>query len=229
MTDHQPPLERTVFNFHGIGVPHAGVPADEAPYWCPTDLFMHLADAMADLLREGRSIEITFDDGNRSDLDIAAPILADRGLSATFFACSGRLDDPRYLDGAGLRSLEVMGMVVGSHGRNHVDLRRADAATLRQETSGSQQTLSEALGRPVDRFAIPFGSYDRRVLGALKTYTRIYNSDQTRAGPQNQRFVPRISYTTGWTKETVQQRVAERYSYVRQQKQNLKSTLKRLR
>jgi len=221
--------ERTVFNFHGVGTPHAGVPADEAPYWCPSDLFLKLADAIADLHRERRPVEVTFDDGNRSDLDIAAPALAERGLSATFFVCAGRLDDPRYLDAAGLRALHDMGMSVGSHGHSHVDLRRSDEATLRLETSGSSQAIGEALGSRVDSFAIPFGSYDRRVLGALKDYKRIYNSDQVRAGGPGQRIVPRISYMVGWGPQTPRERVLQPYPFLRRRRDGLKFMLKRLR
>ena len=222
--------ERIVFNFHGLGTPHAGIPDDEAPYWCGRDLFLRLADSIAGLPGEtGMPVEITFDDGNRSDLDIAAPALAERGLTATFFACSGRLADPRYLDPAALRALTDMGMCVGSHGHDHIDLRKADAATLQRETSGSRQALADALGGEVDTFAIPFGSYDRRVLGALGGYRRIYNSDQRRAPASAARIVPRISYVEGWDADTPRERALQRYSLVSRQKDRLKFFLKRLR
>lgn len=222
--------ERIVFNFHGVGTPHAGLPEDELPYWCESDLFFRLLDVMATLPdRTGTAVEITFDDGNRSDLDIAAPALAERGLTATFFACAGRLDDARYLDPAALRSLEEMGMGVGSHGHGHVDLRKSDAATLQRETSGSRQRLAEATGSSVDSFAIPFGSYDRRVLGALRGYRRIYTSDQARAGRGGLRIVPRVSYVAGWTLETARERALEHYSFLKRQKNNLKFLYKRLR
>ncbi|MGH6911590.1 MAG: hypothetical protein ACREEG_15485, partial [Phenylobacterium sp.] len=72
--------DRIVFNFHGIGTPRAALPADEAPYWCEPDLYFRLLDAIVALQAEtGAPVEITFDDGNRSDLDIAAPALAERG------------------------------------------------------------------------------------------------------------------------------------------------------
>lgn len=222
--------ERIVFNFHGVGTPHAGLPADELPYWCPTDLYLRLLDTIAATpAQTGMPVEITFDDGNRSDLDIAAPALAERGLSATFFVCSGRLDDPRYLDAAALQALVGLGMRVGSHGRDHVDLRRADAATLAEETDGSQRTLSAALGAAVDAYAIPFGSYDRRVLSALGGYRVIYNSDQVRAGRADRRIVPRVSYVAGWGPDTPTELAAARYSPIQRQKNNLKFLLKRLR
>lgn len=36
-------------------------------------------------------IELTFDDGNASDLTIAAPALQARGLAASFFVCASRI------------------------------------------------------------------------------------------------------------------------------------------
>jgi peptidoglycan/xylan/chitin deacetylase (PgdA/CDA1 family) len=222
--------ERIVFNFHGIGTPRAILPSDEIPYWCERDLFLRLLDAIANLQDEiGEPVEITFDDGNRSDLDIAAPALAERNLSAAFFVCAGRLDDPRYLDRAALRTLEDMGMSIGSHGHSHVDLRKSDRATLQQETSESRRSLAEAVRGSVDTFAIPFGSYDRRVLGALGSYRRIYTSDGIRAGKAGLRIVPRVAYIAGWEPETVRECAMEKYSFLRRQKNSLKAFYKRLR
>ena len=47
--------------------------------------------------REGRvlppcSVALTFDDGYLDNLEIAAPLLAERGLPATFFVCTGGMD-----------------------------------------------------------------------------------------------------------------------------------------
>lgn len=222
--------ERTVFNFHGVGTPPGPIPSDEAPYWCDTNLFQRLLDAIVELQGEtGRPAEITFDDGNRSDLDIAAPALAERGLTATFFVCAGRLDNPYYLDRAALRTLQDMGMGVGSHGYDHIDLRRTDPATLRRETVESQQSLADAVQGKVDSFAIPFGSYDRRVLAALGSYDRIYTSDEVRAERAGLRVVPRIAYIAGWGPQTVRERALEKYSLLRRQKNRLKASYKRLR
>jgi peptidoglycan/xylan/chitin deacetylase (PgdA/CDA1 family) len=221
--------ERIIFNFHGLGTPHADAPDDEKPYWCAPDLFLRLLDEIAAIpARTGLPTEITFDDGNRSDLEIAAPALAERGLTATFFVCAGRLSMPAYLDAAGLRALRDLGMGVGSHGHSHLDLRKADAATLQTEAVGSREALTAALASPIDTFAIPFGSYDRRVLGALRDYRVIYNSDQHRASGEG-RVVPRISYVAGWGADTPRSKALERYSALRRHKHRLKGVLKRLR
>lgn len=226
----RPVADRIVFNFHGVGTPRATLPPDEAPYWCEPELYFRLLDAIVALQAEtGAPVEITFDDGNRSDLDIAAPALVERGLSATFFVCAGRLNDPYYLDPAALRTLTDMGMGIGSHGHSHTDLRKTDEATLRLETSESRQAIADAVRGDVDGFAIPFGSYDRRVLGALTGYKRIYTSDEIRADRSELRIVPRIAYVSGWRPETVRERALEKYSFLRRQKNRLRVYYKRLR
>ena len=84
-TGAQPASSRIILNFHGIGTPHAGLDASEAPYWCRHDIFVAIIDIVAGaIVREGASVSITFDDGNRSDLDIAAPVLRKAGLTSMF-------------------------------------------------------------------------------------------------------------------------------------------------
>ncbi|MBB1501733.1 polysaccharide deacetylase family protein [Propioniciclava sp. MC1683] len=192
----------TVLTFHGIGEPGPDVPADERPYWCPDALWPSLVDEVADLRASGVPVEVTFDDGNASDVRHALPELLRRGLTATFHACAGRTGLPGYLSAVDLRALREAGMGIGSHGWAHVDLRRAGADELAREADASRRALQDASGGPVERFAIPFGSYDRRVLRALRGYRTVYTSDAApaRAGAWLQ---PRHSYTRGWTTGTV--------------------------
>lgn len=187
-----------VANFHGIGTPGRSVPADEVPYWCPQSSWPEMADALARLAADERvTLEITFDDGNLSDLTEAMPALLRRGLTATFLVCSGRLGRPDYLSPAHLRELKAAGMEIGSHGHDHVDLRRVDDETLAVETETSKRVIEDAVGAPVTRFALPFGSYDRRVLGSLRQYETVYSSDAVRA-QRGRWLVPRYSYVNGW-------------------------------
>ena len=166
-------------NFHGVGEPHAGVPADELPYWLSVARFEVLVARIAALNTAGRDLRITFDDGNASDLLAAAPVLARHGLVGEFFVLTGRFDDPRYLSPAQVRDLLALGHRVGLHGRDHVDWRRLDDAGLAAETQGARDALAAAMGAPVTSVAIPFGAYDRRVMAQLKAtgFTAIHTSD----------------------------------------------------
>lgn len=168
-----------VVNFHGIGIPHDRVPEDEVPFWLSQDRFAAIARQIAALRSEGHDIRITFDDGNLSDLQAAAPVLESLGLRAEFFVLTGRLDQPDYLSPDAVRALLGMGHGIGLHGHAHLDWRRLDAAGLRSETVLARSRLEAVAGGPVRRVAIPFGSYARRVIAHLRAegFAVIYTSD----------------------------------------------------
>lgn len=173
-----------VLNFHGLGEPHAGVPAGERPYWLTHKAFSDLLDRIAgdfDLSR----FAFTFDDGNLSDME-AAEMLAARGATGRFFALAGRLHEDHYLDADDLRRLREMGMVVGLHGRDHVDWRSCDDQALESEIDAARGELEVALGTPITEVAIPFGRYDSRVISKLRQagFARIHTSDGGFADPR---------------------------------------------
>jgi peptidoglycan/xylan/chitin deacetylase (PgdA/CDA1 family) len=125
-------------------------------------------------------LRATFDDGNRSDLEIAAPILAKYGVMGAFFPCSGRLTRDGYLTADDIRNLFSLGFEIGSHGVDHVPWTKQDAAALHRELVGSKAEFEQILGASIHAAAIPFGAYNRRVLAALKAagYAKVYNSDR---------------------------------------------------
>jgi peptidoglycan/xylan/chitin deacetylase (PgdA/CDA1 family) len=130
---------------------------------------------LASRIRQGsgdRCVALTFDDGFASVAEVAAPMLAARGIPATIFCVAGHLggrndfatDPPgtpkrRLATAEELAMLDGNGLEVGSHGVDHVPLRSAegDAATLRREIVESRELLEERLGRPVPWFATPYG------------------------------------------------------------------------
>lgn len=190
--------DRLIVNFHGIGEPGSQIPDDERPYWCSTDEWTGIADELAALAATPKSLpEITFDDGNLSDITHALPMLAERGLKATFFVCAGRIGSPLYLGKDDLSALVDAGMAIGSHGWDHRDLRLVDDAGLRRETVDARRSIQDASSAPVEDFALPFGSYDRRVLKSLRQYRRVLSSDGARV-TSTRHPVPRFSYVKGW-------------------------------
>lgn len=221
--------ERLVVNFHGIGEPWAGVPADEVDYWCPRDEFLPLLDELVRVRdAAGVQLQVTFDDGNLSDVTDALPALGERGLSATFFICAGRLGLPNYLDEHHLRHLRDAGMAIGSHGWDHADLRRTDDSALARETDGARTRLVEASVGPVEDFALPFGSYDRRVLHALRGHREVYTSDRGRA-PLKSWVTARESYVRGWEPGDVTRMAEARVSQVERVRRRVKRFLKSVR
>jgi peptidoglycan/xylan/chitin deacetylase (PgdA/CDA1 family) len=166
---------------HGIGTPHPGVAASEAFFWVTRQAFATLLDH---IVARGQAAEIpaviTFDDGNASDALIALPELANRGLKAGFFICAGRIGTPHYLDRVALADLIAAGMEIGTHGKDHRDWRGLDESGLHAELVEARQRIEDVCGMAVTKAAIPFGSYDRRVLMRLRReqFACVYTSDR---------------------------------------------------
>jgi peptidoglycan/xylan/chitin deacetylase (PgdA/CDA1 family) len=163
-----------ILTFHGLGEPPEGVEEAERKVWVPVQWFEAIVAALAP-----RGVGLAFDDGNASDAKDALPVLARRGLTGRFFVLAGRLGQEGYLNAADVADLRAAGMVIGSHGLHHRDWRTLSDGELREELVVSRHTLADALGEEIVEAACPFGSYDRRVLGALRKagYRRVYNSD----------------------------------------------------
>src|SRR5207245_8321113 len=68
----------------------------------------------------------------------------------------------------------------GSHGMRHRRWTRLGARDLHEELVGARDRLEQMARVAVREVACPFGSYDRRVLRALRdsSYERIYTSDE---------------------------------------------------
>jgi peptidoglycan/xylan/chitin deacetylase (PgdA/CDA1 family) len=170
-----------VLTVHGVGRPPRPLDPGEDATWVGVDCLEHVLDVVA----HRADVRLTFDDGNASDVEIALPRLLERGLTAEFFVLAGRLGEPGRLDEAGVRALADAGMRIGSHGWAHRDWRRIDDAQAVDEIEHAPRLLSEIVGRPVDRVAVPFGSYDRRVLSRLRraNVRGVYTSDGGRTSP----------------------------------------------
>ena len=176
---------RIYVTFHGVGKAPAWIPESEKPYWLGVDEFEAVAASMAGASSDSKlEFVATFDDGNRSDLDIAAPILRRLGLAGIFFPCTGRIGREGYLNEDDIRALEAQGFEIGSHGINHVSWRSIDDATRWREVSESKSALESVLGHPIRSVAIPFGDYDKKVVGSLKraNYEVVYCSEPGASG-----------------------------------------------
>lgn len=193
-----------ILNFHGIGEPHPDVDSSERPYWLALAELKRILDRVVEL-RGGAApallrptVKITFDDGNRSDVDLALGELTARHLKAKFFVCANRLGARHYLDRADLKTLLAEGMEVGSHGFNHRDLRTLEPGSLSGDIAAASGILSKATGTRITEFAVPFGGYNRQIIAALKAngIERIYTSDRGLA-EDDQPLLPRETLTTG--------------------------------
>jgi peptidoglycan/xylan/chitin deacetylase (PgdA/CDA1 family) len=134
-----------------------------------------------------RAVLLTIDDGCRSALTRAEPLLRKYGFHATLFVTidptSSVFDrvhpDQARLTDDELRSLDPSIVDVQAHGITHRPLVTLSDEELRQELKGAGATLSRVLGRPVRYFAIPGNWYNRRVLQLAREagYDAVFVSD----------------------------------------------------
>jgi peptidoglycan/xylan/chitin deacetylase (PgdA/CDA1 family) len=174
-------MRELILNFHGLGEPHHDVGPEEIPYWISTASFTRLLDETLELRKDGGpGITITFDDGNTSDMHLAFPELSRRRLVGSFFVCAGRIGKKHYLDASMIKDLLQGGMTIGSHGMHHRDWRTLDPLNLDVEITDARLKLEDLIQCSVTAVAIPFGSYDRRVLNRLMrdSWECIYTSDR---------------------------------------------------
>jgi len=157
-----------------------------------------------DVVAATDNVRLSFDDGNRSDVDIALPALRERGLDASFFVLAGRLDDAASLSSADLRGLRAEGMSIGTHGWRHVPWRGLSPDDAQREFVDARVALEEASGAQISEAAFPLGRYDRSALRRLKKagYRTVYTSDRFPARPSAW-MQARYSVTSADTVESV--------------------------
>jgi hypothetical protein len=113
---------------------------------------------------------VTFDDGDRGNATIAAPILERHGQRACFFVTTGFIGtdhvppwdaekkiQTRWMTWDEVRSLRAAGHDIGSHTETHPDLGVVSPDVARREIEGGIRRLDAELGEHSGLFAYPFG------------------------------------------------------------------------
>ncbi len=157
--------------------------------------------------RARRTLVVTFDDGYRSVLEQAKPILDRLGLPGTLYVPTdwpGRTDpmtwdgidqwlgtayepELRSLDWDQLRGLAADGWEIGAHTCSHPHLPQVDDDhRLEDELTRSKATLERELDAPCASLAYPYGEVDERVRAAT-----------ARAGYAAACAIPRITTPLG--------------------------------
>jgi peptidoglycan/xylan/chitin deacetylase (PgdA/CDA1 family) len=131
---------------------------------------------MGELLRRlelgesiARCLAITFDDGYRDNLEVAAPSLRARGMPACFFVATGLVGSTvrpwwdveygaqsRWMTWDDVRLLKVQGFEIGTHTVTHIDLGTTDPAVAREEIAASRKQL-RSQGLTAHLFSYPYG------------------------------------------------------------------------
>ena len=105
---------------------------------------------------------LTFDDGSR-DHRAVAELLADRGMTATFYVNSNLVGSvPDLLDWDDVTAIAELGHEIGGHTSDHLDLTTLAPDEGYAQIAGDRAMLI-ARGHRADSFAYPFGAIDARV------------------------------------------------------------------
>ncbi|PYJ29166.1 MAG: hypothetical protein DME89_04225 [Verrucomicrobia bacterium] len=136
-----------------------------------------------------RCAVVTFDDGWKSQYEVAWPIMKKFGYPFTMFiytegVAGGSLGGGQAITWEQLADMRDNGVDIEAHTATHQDLREGHAITLvgagvkrtrtrltgpqyeqwvRNEVVGSKELLEQRLGIKVNCFAVPFGSYNEHV------------------------------------------------------------------
>jgi peptidoglycan/xylan/chitin deacetylase (PgdA/CDA1 family) len=128
----------------------------------------------------GTVLQITFDDGHRSNYENAFPILERFGVKATFFILAGRTGSTAaYVSWKQAREMAAAGHLVESHGWSHRMLTQCSSSELERELAGSKCEIQDRLGIEVDSISVPGGRWNERVADACARagYKHLYHSN----------------------------------------------------
>jgi peptidoglycan/xylan/chitin deacetylase (PgdA/CDA1 family) len=170
-TVHRRPriVKGRVLCYHSVGTPEWGI-NDVPPKLFRSQLEMAVglgyrfvpAEKIAAGLCEDQDLALTFDDGLKSVLENAAPILAGFGIPWNLFVvcdwADGKHDRPQlFMRWHEIRELAKIGVAIGSHSVTHPDFGQLSDDEARVELWDSRRVIRDRTGIGVDSFAIPFG------------------------------------------------------------------------
>jgi len=163
------------------------IDVEDLPYAVSEANFISQIDRVANRrsglfsVQEDVDVVITFDDGHRSNLDIAVPLLVERGLKAYFFITTGFTNLRKgFLSSDDIQALSrVPGMEVGSHGVTHQFFNDMSVEVARRELIDSKLAIEKLTNHPCESMSFPGGRYNKRTLGLMKSagYSQWFGSD----------------------------------------------------
>jgi hypothetical protein len=131
----------------------------------------------------GAMITITFDDGWKTTITNAYPVLRDLGLKGNVAVNPQPIDEEwsSYMRLADLNTLKAAGWSIVSHSVTHADLTTLSAAALDKELKDSQDWVQAKGFGPTNVFIVPFhswGSRERTAIAKYYKFARGYTVDQ---------------------------------------------------
>ena len=118
-----------------------------------------------------RPVWLTFDDGYLDNYTEAFPLLQKYGMRGTFFIITDFVtaERPGYMTWPQLQEMVAAGMEIGSHSRDHPDLRGRSVDYLVWQALGSQEAIIAHLGVTPRAVAYPAGRYDEQTIAVFRS------------------------------------------------------------
>lgn len=116
-------------------------------------------------------VAVTFDDGYRSTLRLAAGVFAEHGVPFHVFVTKHYVEnnDPRYLSRDDLRSLASMPLAsFGVHGTTHTPFTELSARALDIELHEAKRWLEDVVGSEITTLSYPHGAQNDDVVRAVR-------------------------------------------------------------
>jgi hypothetical protein len=142
--------------------------------------------------RSNKVVMINFDDGRKSQLIYAKPILDKYGFKASFFIICGRVGtESSSMNWQDIAALQKDGMDIESHSMTHTNLNKLSTKALKYEIGGTKQCFANH-GYNTTIFGYPFnlGSNNPSV---VKMVAKYYNTG--RSGGDRLMFLNCKGYT----------------------------------
>lgn len=114
-------------------------------------------------------IVLTFDDSYRDFYTNAFPLLKKYHVKAVQFVITQVLNTPDYLTWDEITEMDKSGLVeFGAHTRHHPNLPDISTTNIVNEILGSKSDLESHLGKKINWFAYPYGSYNSFIVQTVK-------------------------------------------------------------
>ncbi len=128
-------------------------------------------DQLADYLEKGtelpvRPVVLTFDDGYRDTYTIVYPLLKKLGFVATVFINPAEMGE--RLTWEQVREMKEGGMIIASHGYNHLEMDSLSEEKQRNNIKNAQEALKSKLGIDNKWFCYPYGLHTNFTKEELK-------------------------------------------------------------
>jgi len=149
---------RDILLFHDIHTKSGFQSKSSIKYKIKAKKFYQLIGILKRSLKKDHRPQLTFDDGGNS---INQKVLSDlkNDFQITLFIATNYIDKKGFLSSKDLKKIFEMGISIGSHSHNHIDMRILKKEEFIADWVKSKSNLEKLLKAEISSCSIPFGKY----------------------------------------------------------------------